>query len=104
MLVSPHNHLPVRPADLDDVKRRSGGYAESLALANGKVVDPAVRADHFPAGRDQIACSIGQALTLLGEVGVDEAFVIAAGHKADLLRIWLLGDRQAMLVGAFTDL
>src|SRR5260370_30777495 len=41
---------------------------------------------------------------MLGQVGVNEALVISAGHEADLLGIRLLGQSQMMLPGEFAHL
>src|ERR1700728_2455015 len=46
MLIAANDHLLVSTADLDDAERRSGGDAESLALANGEIVNAGVLADH----------------------------------------------------------
>src|SRR5262249_42172958 len=35
---------------------------------------------------------------------IDEALIIAAGHKTDLLRIWLLRQRQAVISRQLTHL
>ena len=45
----------------------------------------------------------GKCLALLGEVGVDEALVVAAGDKANFLRVGLLREREAVLAGEFAD-
>ena len=87
MLVSPHHHLLVGSANLDDVERRSRCKAQSLALSDCKVVDAAMFADNLATGRDQLARGVGQALALLGKVGVDEALIVATGYEADFLRI-----------------
>jgi len=65
MLFAADNHLLLRAADLDDIERRAGGYAESLALADGEVVNARMLAEDFAAGRDQLAGGVGQGLALL---------------------------------------
>ena len=104
MLVSADDYLLIGSADLDDVERRSRRHAESLALADGEIVNAAVLADHFAARRHQFAGGVGQEPRLLGEIGVDEALVIAAGDKTDLLRIGLLGDGKPVLARQFANL
>src|SRR5579864_8472544 len=104
MLVSADDDLLVGAADLDDVERRSGCNAESLALAYGEVVNAGMLADHFAVCGHQVACSIRQALSLLGEVGVDKALVIASGDEADFLRVGLLGNCQSVTMRSLADL
>src|SRR5258708_32405786 len=104
MLFPSDNDLLIRAADLDDVERRTSGHPESLALADGKIVNATVPADDVAVRGDEVAGSVGQGLALLGEVGIDEALVVAAGDKANLLRVGLLGQREAVLTGQFADL
>ena len=85
MLVTTDDHLLIRTADLDDVQRRSGRDAKSLALAHSEVVNARVLADDFAVRGDEFARSVGQRLALLGQIRVDEPLVVAAGNKADLL-------------------
>ena len=65
---------------------------------------PRVLADDFAVGGHEFAGGVGQGLALLGEVGVDEALVVAAGDEADFLRVGLLGERESVLAGEFADL
>src|SRR5579863_8465688 len=76
MLFPADDDLLISAADLDDVERRAGGYAESLALADGEVVNAGVLAENFAGGGDEVAGGVGQGLALLGEVSVDEALVV----------------------------
>ena len=93
------NHLAGISLDLDHVERRARGHAQSLALAHGEVVDAAMLAHDFAVGGDQFAGSVGQGLALLRQIGVEKLLVIAAGNKADFLRIGLLGQSQSMPLG-----
>src|SRR6266567_3127280 len=103
MLFPADNHLLVRAADLDDVERRTRGDAKSLALAHSEVVNAAVLADDFSIRSDQIAGGVRQCLALLGKVGIDKALVVAAGDKANFLRVGLFGERQAVLASEFAN-
>src|SRR5262252_4264218 len=104
MLVPAHHHLPVRTTDLDHVEGRARGHAESLALANGEIVDAAVLADDCAIGCNQFASGVGKSLSLLGEISVDKALVVAPGHEANLLRVRLFGNSEAVLMCQFSDL
>src|ERR1700722_4839240 len=101
---SADDDLLVRAADLNHVERRTGGHAESFALADGEVVNAVVLADDFAAGGDQLAGGVGQCFALFGEKSVDEALVIAAGDETDFLRVGLLGRGEAVLAGEVADL
>src|SRR4029077_7457321 len=103
MLISAHDHLPVRTADLDHVERRSGSHPESLALAHGEVVDSGVLANDFSRRGHEVSGRVRQALALLGEVSINETLVVAAGHEADFLRIWLLSQSETVLASQFPD-
>src|SRR5262252_7777672 len=104
MLVPAHHHLPVRTTDLDHVEGRARGHAESLALANGEIVDAAVLADDCALGRNQFAGGVGEPLSLLGQISVDKALVVAPGNEANLLRVRLFGNSEAVLMCQFADL
>jgi hypothetical protein len=52
MLIAAYDNLLVSSVDLDYVKRRSRRHTQSFALADGKVVNAVVLADHFTAGRN----------------------------------------------------
>src|ERR1700686_3087253 len=104
MLFPADDYLLVRAADLDDVERRAGGNAESLALADGEVVNASVLAYDFAVCGDEIAGRLGQCLALLGEVGIDEALVVAARDEADFLRVRLLRESEAVMSREFADL
>src|SRR5208282_5334589 len=104
ILLSPDHYLLLRAADLDHVERRAGGDAQSLALADGEVVNAPMLADHFAVGGHEVARGVGQTLAPLGEVGINEALVVAAGDEAYLLRVGLFGDGESVLVRQLADL
>src|SRR5260370_37542149 len=58
-------------------------------------------AQYFAGCGYQLAGGVWQRLTRFGEVSIDELLVIAAGDKADFLRISLLGQRQPESVREF---
>src|SRR5690242_14457304 len=104
MLVAADNHLLLRPADLDYVQRRSRCNAESLALADGEVMNARMLANDLPARGHKFAGCVRQRLSLLREVGINEALIVSARDKANLLRIGLLRQRQSMLAREFAHL
>src|SRR5450755_2780801 len=104
MLFSADDDLLVRAADLDHVERRAGGYAESLALADREIVNASVLTDDVAVGGDEVASGVRQGLALLGEVGVDEALVVATGDKANLLRVGLFREGETVLAREFAHL
>src|SRR5450755_1662530 len=61
-----HNLAPIA-ADLQHIERRTGGYAETLALADGEVVDSLVGADDLTAGGNELAGGVGDGFALLLE-------------------------------------
>ena len=61
-------------------------------------------ADDLAVGRDQFPGRIGQRLALLCQVSVEKALVVTARDEADLLRIGLLGQCEAMLASQFPHL
>src|SRR5579863_4742291 len=83
--------------DLNDVQGRARCYAQALALADGEVVNSVVLADYFSVGGHELAGGVGQRLALLGQVGIEKLLVVAAGDKADLLRIRLGGESEAVM-------
>ena len=92
------HHLASVSLDLNHVERRTSGHAQSLALAHGEVVNAAVLADDFAVGGDQFARGVGQRLALLRQIGVEKLLVVAAGDKADFLRVRLLRQGQPVLL------
>src|SRR3984957_525803 len=98
------NHLLVGATDLNHVERRAGGYAESLALADREIVNTVVLADNFAIGCDQLTRGVGQGFALVGEIGIDEALVVAARDETAFLRVGLLGQGQAVLTGQAANL
>ena len=103
LLVADHD-LALVALDLDHVQRRAGGHAQTLALAYGEVVDSVVLADYFPFGGHEFAGCVGQRLALLGQIGIEKLLVVAAGDKADLLRIWLGGESEAVMARQVANL
>ncbi len=85
--------------DLYYVERRTCRHSKALALAHGEVVNATVLAHDLAVRRDQFAGGIGQGLALLSQVRVQKLLVVAAGNKADFLRVRLLGQRQSVLLG-----
>src|SRR5258707_1065947 len=63
-----------------------------------------VVSQNFAVSRDELAGGVRQRLALIGEIGVNEALVIAAGDKTNLLRIRLLGEREPVLAREFAHL
>src|SRR5438270_11312139 len=59
---------------------------------------------HRAVSSDQFAGSVRQLFPLLVQVSVDETLVIAAGDKANLLRVRLFRQRQMMLTSQFAHL
>src|SRR5579863_6392215 len=104
MFVTTHDDLLLRAADLDHVQRRSSGDAKSLSLTDREVMNAGVLADDFTTCSHEFASCIRQRLTLLGEIGIDEALIVSAGDEADLLRVGLLGKRQTVLARKFAHL
>src|SRR5579864_1941322 len=80
-LIAADNHLPGVSLDLDHVERRSGRYAQALALTHGKVVNAAVLADHLATRGHQFSGGVVKRFSLLRELGIQEALVISAGNK-----------------------
>src|SRR5262249_15116781 len=76
----------------------------ALTLAHCEIVNALMVADHGAIGRHQFTGSIRQRFALLGQVGVDKALVISARDEADLLRVRLLRQGQAMAACEFTHL
>ena len=103
MLLPAHDHLLIGAADLDNVEWRSRGHAQSLALADSEVVNAGVLADDFAVRGYQVTRRVGQSLALLGEIGVDETLVVAAGNEADFLRVGLLSECQSVLASEFAN-
>ena len=90
--------------DIEHVERRGRTYAEALALADGEVEDAVVAAEEFAAGGDEFPGGLRYLFALLFKIGGEELLVVAAGDEADLLRVGLLGQSQAVRTGDFADL
>ena len=104
LIIAADGHLSAGAVDVDDVERRACGHAQSLALAHGEVVDAFMPAEHAPIGGDELAGGVRELLALLVEIGVNKALVIAAGDKADLLRVRLFRQREPVLPRQFAHL
>ena len=98
-----HLYLVPFSTNLDNVERGGRLDAESLALADGEVMDACMAADDFARCRDELAGGVGHRFALLLEVGVDEPLIVAAGDEADLLRVGLVGRGDAVLGGDLAD-
>src|SRR5689334_22558531 len=103
-IIAADGHLAADAVDLDDVERRAGGDAQSLALADGEVVNAVMTAEDAAIAGDEFAGGVRELLALLGEIRVNEALVVAAGDEADLLRVGLFRQRQAVLAGELAHL
>src|SRR5450755_2038201 len=103
LLITDHN-LPSISLNLQNVQWRTGGHAQPLALANGEVMDATMFGDHLTVGRDQFARGVRQRVAPLGQVGLQELLVVATRDETNLLRVGLLRQGQAMLVGQLADL
>ena len=90
--------------DVEHVERRRRSDTEPLALADGEVGDALVAAKHLATGGHQFAGSVRKRLALLLEIGGKKLLVIAAGDKADFLRVGLFGELEAMLTRNFAHL
>src|SRR5437667_11059023 len=65
------NYLARVALDLDHIERRTGGYAESLALSNCEVVNASVFANHLADGGDYFSRSLWQSVAALCEIEVE---------------------------------
>ena len=99
----PNDDLARVSLDLEDVEGRAGSDAQSLALADGEIVDASMFADDTAVGSDHFAGSFERRLALLGEIGVEELLIVSAGHEADFLRVGFLGNDERMLAREFAD-
>jgi len=82
-----HHDAAARGIELDDVKRRAGGDAQSLALADGEMNDALMPADDVAAEIDDIA-----GLDRTGLQPADDVGVASGRHEADILAVLLVGD------------
>src|SRR5581483_1250007 len=89
--------------DLDDIERIPSGHAKSLALSDREVVNAGMLANDVTVRRHQFSRSVGKRLADFGKIGIKEPLVVSSGHKADFLRVGLLGDCQVVLVSQSAD-
>src|SRR5580693_2268055 len=90
--------------DLNDVQGRARCHAQSLALADGEVVDSVMLADYLSIGSHEFAGCVGERFAPLGQIGVEKLLVVASGDKADLLRILLGGESEAVMASQIANL
>src|SRR5438105_14879986 len=95
-LIAADNHLPGVSLALAHVERRSGRYAQALALTHGKVVNAAVLAHDLPARGHALSAAVAPRSSALREIGITEALVISAWNNADSLGGGLLGSCPRM--------
>src|SRR5580700_1985536 len=76
--------------DLQHIERLVGGDPEPFALPDREMGDAIVPAEHPPAAVDDVAWLPG-----LGPQPLDETGVGSVRHKADVLTVGLVRDRQA---------
>ena len=85
---------PPRRLQPQHVERLRRGDADALALTDGEMGDAAMPAEHSAGFVDDIAGLAG----LRAQAG-DDVGVGALRHKADILAVRLVGDRQVELAG-----
>src|SRR5271170_1979440 len=90
--------------DLNYVQGRARCHAQALALADREVVDSVVLAYYFPFGGHEFAGGIGQRLALLSQISIEKLLVVTSGDKADLLRIRLGGESEAVMASQVAHL
>src|SRR6202142_2995005 len=113
LLVVAHYHLPGVVLDLNDIQRRTSGYAQSFALAHGEIMNSGMFADSLTVGGphfarqhlagNHVSGSAGRRASLLGKIAFEKTLVIASGDETDFLRVGLLGDKKAVLARQFAD-
>src|SRR5262249_59632600 len=86
--IEPHN-----------VERRAGSNAEPAALADGEMDDSIMAAEHAAVEIDDFARCGGARTQPFDDVGI-----AAARHKADILAVLLIGDREPEAARQFTRL
>src|SRR6185312_6206576 len=84
------HHAAALGVEPHDIERRAGGNAEAFALADGEIDDAGMRAEHLAVAIDDDPGFGGAGLESLDHVGVT-----ARRHKADVLTVVLVGDRQS---------
>src|SRR5947207_16008977 len=63
-----HYDLASIPLNLQDIKWRSRGHSEALALADGEIMNACVLTNHATIGRHYLACGVGKLVPLLSEI------------------------------------
>src|SRR5208337_1874147 len=103
LVVFADHHLPRVVVDLNHIERRARGHAESLALADGEIVNPGVLSDNLAVSGDHLAGNISRRASLLVEIGFQKALVVAAGDETNFLRVGLFGNHQIVLAREFAN-
>ena len=68
------------------------GDAQTLALADGEVVDSVMASDDLARGCHKLTGTLRKRFSLLLKVGAEERLIVAVGNEADLLRVGLVRD------------
>src|SRR5208282_3565890 len=95
------HYLPRLVVNLNYVERRTCGHTQSLALADGEVVNAGVLSDYLAVGGDHLSGNCGGLVSLLGEVGFEKTLVVATRDEAYFLRVGLFGNHEMVLAGEF---
>ena len=90
------NDSVVLTVERQHVERLAGGDAQSPPLADGKLVQALVLAQHLPVLRHHLALLRRQAAALLGQIRLNKTDVVPAGDKANLLAFGLVGHRELL--------
>src|SRR5258708_5987968 len=83
----------------ENVEGLAGGKAEALALADRKIVNAVVAADHVAVLVDDFSFSALQGNSALLRIRPDELDIVAGGHEAQLHAFRLFRDRQVGAAG-----
>ena len=89
--------------NLHHIERQWRAHAEPLALAYSEIRDALVPAQNLAGHGYKLARRLWSSLALLLKVGRDEGLVVASGNEANLLRVRLLGQREAVGAGHLSD-
>ena len=98
-LARPHHDAAAGRIELDDIERRAGGDAQSLALADGEMNDALMPADDAAFEIDDVA-----GLDRAGPEAADDVGVAPGRHEADVLAVLLVGDFEAEAPRQFAGL
>src|SRR5580765_2196044 len=102
-IVVAHDHAVVLSVDAHHVQRSAGGKAETLALADGEIVDGVVAAQEFTGFVDNFAVPTAERNFIFGGVGVNELNVVAVRNETEFHALRLFGDWQCGATGYFAD-